>query len=100
MFRRSRLYWPLIKAPQTGLLLATGPAGYLSAGTTIHQLTLLGLAGTLLLSISGSTILNLGYDHDTDAKMKRTHRRALASSALSGAGVVRVGGVAVHSGCG
>ena len=91
MFKKIRLYWPLIKAPQTGLLLATGIAGYLSAGTSIGLLTLLGLAGSLLLAIGGSTILNMCYDHDIDAKMKRTHKRPLASGALNGAEVLRVG---------
>ncbi len=33
---RVRLYWPLIKSTQTGLLLATGIAGYLSTGTHIQ----------------------------------------------------------------
>jgi protoheme IX farnesyltransferase len=91
VFERVRLYWPLIKAPQTGLLLATGFAGYLSADTPIGMVTLLGLGGSLLLAISGSTILNMCYDHDIDAKMKRTHRRPLASGALSAADVLRVG---------
>ena len=34
-----KLYFPLIKSSQTGLLLATGIAGYLSAGTRIGMLT-------------------------------------------------------------
>jgi protoheme IX farnesyltransferase len=91
VFKTVRLYWPLIKAPQTGLLLATGIAGYLSAGMPISMLTLLGLALSLLLAISGSTMLNMRYDRDIDAKMNRTRRRPLASGALSAARVLRVG---------
>lgn len=91
MFARIHLYWPLIKAPQTGLLLATGIAGYLSAGTPVDLLTLLGLSATLLLAISGSTILNMCYDRDIDAQMERTCRRPLASGALSGVEALRVG---------
>lgn len=77
------LYWPLIKSTQTGLLLATGIAGYLSAGTRIGFLTLLGLSFSLFFAISGSTIMNMWYDRDIDAKMKRTHKRSAASGELS-----------------
>jgi protoheme IX farnesyltransferase len=81
----------LIKSTQTGLLLSTGIAGYLSAHHQINLLALLGLAGSLFLSISGSTILNMWYDHDIDAKMKRTHKRPLASGELSQREVFRLG---------
>ena len=78
-----KLYWPLIKSSQTGLLLATGIAGYLSAGTRIGLLTLLGMSFSLFLAISGSTIMNMWYDRDIDAKMKRTHKRSAASGELN-----------------
>ena len=77
-----KLYFPLIKSSQTGLLLATGVAGYLSAGTRIGLLTLLGMSFSLFLAISGSTIMNMWYDRDIDAKMKRTHKRSAASGEL------------------
>jgi len=86
-----KLYWPLIKSSQTGLLLATGIAGYLSAGTRIGLPALLGVSASLFLAISGSTILNMWYDHDIDAKMKRTHKRPAASGQLSRTEVFRVG---------
>jgi len=88
---RLRLYWPLIKSTQTGLLLATGLAGFLSAGTSFHTGLLAGLALTLFLAISGSTILNMWYDHDIDAKMKRTHKRPVASGRLGRGEVLGVG---------
>ncbi len=77
------LYWPLIKSTQTGLLLATGIAGYLSAGTPIGLLTLIGMSFSLFFAISGSTIMNMWYDRDIDAKMKRTHKRSAASGELN-----------------
>ncbi|MCX6058218.1 MAG: heme o synthase [Chloroflexi bacterium] len=86
-----KLYWPLIKSTQTGLLLATGIAGYLSAGTRIGLLTLLGMSISLFLAISGSTILNMWYDRDIDAKMKRTHKRSAASGELDHKEVFGVG---------
>jgi len=62
-----RLYFPLIKSLQTGLLLTTGLAGYMSAKCPVtHWTTLLGLAGSLFLAISGSTVLNMWFDRDID----------------------------------
>ncbi len=72
------LYWKLIKSLQTGLLLSTGLAGYMSACCPVtHFSTLLSVAGSLFLAISGSTVLNMWYDRDIDAKMKRTCYRPL-----------------------
>jgi protoheme IX farnesyltransferase len=88
-----RLYLPLIKSLQTGLLLATGIAGYLSAHTHVQIPTLIAMALSLLLAISGSTIMNMWYDHDIDARMKRTHRRPAASGELSRGEVFWVGTV-------
>jgi protoheme IX farnesyltransferase len=79
---RIRLYLPLIKTPQTGLLLATGVAGYLSAGIKVDLITFMGLILSLFLAISGSTILNMWYDHDIDTVMNRTHNRPLAAGTV------------------
>ena len=68
------LYWPLINRLQTGLLLSTGIAGYLSSRPPFNLTTLLGLIITLFLAISGSTIMNMWYDRDIDLKMRRIHR--------------------------
>jgi protoheme IX farnesyltransferase len=76
-------YWPLIKSLQTGLLLSTGVAGYLSAHTQHSWTVLLEVTGSLFLAISGSTILNMWYDHDIDTVMERTHNRPLASGKVS-----------------
>ncbi len=79
-----RSYWPLIKSLQTGLLVTTGLAGYMSARCPVFHLgTVLGLLISLCLSISGSTILNMWWDRDIDAKMKRTQKRPLASGQIS-----------------
>jgi protoheme IX farnesyltransferase len=45
--------------------------------------TLLALAGSLFLAISGSTILNMVYDRDIDAIMNRTCNRPLPSKRVS-----------------
>ncbi len=73
-----RRYWPLIKSLQTGLLLATGVAGYLSAHAPNGGWpAFVGLIGSLFLAISGSTVLNMAYDRDIDTVMRRTCWRPL-----------------------
>lgn len=91
LIKKITLYIPLIKSTQTGLLLATGIAGYLSAGTRIGLPALLGLSFSLFFAISGSTIMNMWYDRDIDAKMKRTHKRPAAAGELSHKEVFWVG---------
>ena len=60
-------YWQLIKSLQTGLLLLTGMAGYLSARCPVWAWPgLLGLTVTLFLAISGSTAI-AGAWGDPDA---------------------------------
>ena len=79
-----RLYWILIKSLQTGLLLVTGFAGYMTARCPVFNLgQLLSLGGSLFLAISGSTILNMWYDRDIDARMQRTCRRPLPSGKVT-----------------
>jgi heme o synthase len=91
LVKKIALYIPLIKSTQTGLLLATGIAGYLSAHTPVNIPVLIGMSISLFLAISGSTIMNMWYDHDIDAKMKRTHKRPAASGELSRQEVYYVG---------
>ena len=86
-----RLYVPLIKSLQTGLLLSTGIAGYLSSRPPFYLPVLLELILTLFLAISGSTIMNMWYDRDIDAKMRRTHTRPAATGELNPREVILVG---------
>lgn len=77
-------YWPLIKSLQTGLLLMTGLAGYMSCRCPIFNLPeLLQVAASLFLAISGSTVLNMWHDRDIDAKMDRTCLRPLPAGKVS-----------------
>lgn len=88
---RSR-YLPLIKSLQTSLLLLTGVAGYLSfPASQTNWAVLFSLSGSLFLAISGSTILNMWYDRDIDAKMRRTCNRPLSRGELSPGEVLRLG---------
>ncbi|MDI6770244.1 MAG: heme o synthase [Anaerolineales bacterium] len=87
-----KLYWPLTKSLQTGLLLSTGLAGYMSARCPVFNMgTILGLAVSLFLAIAGSTIINMWYDRDIDAKMKRTCNRPLASGQVTPNEALRLG---------
>jgi protoheme IX farnesyltransferase len=95
------LYWSLTKSLQTGLLLITGLAGFLSARSMVrHWYDFLGLIMSLFLAIAGSTILNMWYDRDLDAVMNRTHHRPLADGRLSSKEAFWVGLVLVILGVG
>jgi protoheme IX farnesyltransferase len=92
MFAKLRLYWPLFKSLQTGLLVSTGLAGYMSARCPVFNIpTMLGLLVSLVASISGSTVLNMWWDRDIDAKMGRTQKRPLANGSIDPAAALRVG---------
>src|SRR5512136_84710 len=87
-----RLFWPLTKSLQTGLLLSTGLAGYMTARCPVmHWYDFLGLAVSLFLAISGSTILNMWYDRDIDSVMNRTHHRPLADGRVKPGEALRLG---------
>ena len=87
-----RLYWPLIKSLQTVLLVITGIGGYMSAfPESLTWGSVLALAGSLSLAISGSTILNMVYDRDIDAKMGRTTKRPLPAGRLDPREATQVG---------
>ena len=89
---RIKLYFPLIKSLQTGLLVSTGLAGYMSARCPVFHLpTLLGLFLSLFAAVSGSTILNMWWDRDIDARMGRTQNRPLASGQVPPHEALRVG---------
>ena len=92
MKAKLRLYWPLIKSLQTGLLVFTGLAGYMSARCPIFNLpTMAGVFVSLAAAISGSTILNMWWDRDIDARMSRTQKRPLASGQIDPGEALRVG---------
>lgn len=92
--RKLKLYWKLTKSLQTGLLLLTGLAGYMSARCPILTWqTLLGLSASLFLAISGSTVINMVYDRDIDAKMLRAHTRPLPSGRVGAGEVLGLGAV-------
>jgi len=85
-------YWTLIKSLQTGLLLVTGFTGYISARVPeIDMVTILGMLGSLFLTISGSTVLNMVYDRDIDSKMSRTRHRPLPSGQVSAKEAITLG---------
>jgi len=87
-----KLYMPLIKSMQTGLLMTTGVAGYMSARCPISSpWTMVGLILSLFLSISGSTVLNMWWDRDIDAKMGRTSKRPLVTGAMTENEALRLG---------
>ena len=92
-------YWALIKSLQTGLLLATAVAGYVSGcclNTSAGSLAM--LLGSLFLAVSGSTVLNMAFDRDIDAKMHRTACRPLPAGRLSAVEAWALGALLTASG--
>lgn len=84
LIAKIKLFWPLIKSLQTGLLVATGMAGYMTVKCPVYNVpTMIGLFVSLVTSISGSTILNMWWDRDIDAKMQRTNKRPLAAGKIA-----------------
>ncbi len=83
VLKKIKLYLPLIKSLQTALLLFTGITGFMSAKCPVLNFKVFaGLVGSLFLTISGSTILNMYFDRDIDKKMPRTAHRPLASGEI------------------
>ncbi len=86
-----RQYWSLIKSLQTGLLLMTGLAGYLSAHAAVNWGDFSQLLPSLFLAVSGSTVLNMWWDRDIDAKMRRTHMRPTITGSVTTVEVLMLG---------
>lgn len=64
--------------------LLTGAGGFfLAASGNLRWGTLAGLLVGMALVIGGSCVLNNIYDHDIDARMPRTKKRALVSGSIS-----------------
>ena len=84
MIKKIKAYWKLIKSLQTLLLLLTGITGFISSRCpyTSWDLTLLMII-SLFLAISGTTVFNMVYDKDIDAKMNRTNKRPLPNGEIS-----------------
>ncbi len=89
--RTLRLYWSLIKSLQSGLLLMTGVAGYLSAHAAFRARDFVLMLVSLFLSIAGSTIMNMWWDRDIDARMRRTHMRPTPSGEVKSNEVLGLG---------
>jgi protoheme IX farnesyltransferase len=79
----------------------TGLAGYASARCPVTTWqTLLALAATLFLAVSGSTVLNMVYDRDIDTIMKRTCWRPLPVGMVTVPEATLLGVVLVSAGVG
>jgi len=92
IFCKIKLYLPLIKSLQTALLLFTGITGFMSAKCPVMNYKIfISLLGSLFLTISGSTILNMYFDRDIDKKMPRTAHRPLASGRINEKEALTVG---------
>jgi protoheme IX farnesyltransferase len=89
-----RAWWRLLKSLQTGLLLVTAGAGYISGCclNPVHA-SMFAMLASLFLAVGGSTILNMVYDRDIDALMQRTAARPLPNGAISADEALALGAV-------
>ncbi len=78
-----RQYMELFKIKQSSLLVLSGVFGYLiAAGTDIHWQTFLLFLIASILSVCGTTGINMYFDKDIDAQMFRTMNRPLPAQRL------------------
>ncbi|MHA1473942.1 MAG: protoheme IX farnesyltransferase [Promethearchaeota archaeon] len=81
------MYFDLIKAKQTLLLLFTSIFSYLISVTVesnpINWLNLIHFSIFMFMAISGTTMLNMYVDHDIDKIMERTRCRPIPSGEIS-----------------
>ncbi|NPA80314.1 MAG: UbiA family prenyltransferase [Thermotogae bacterium] len=80
----------MIKPFQTLMLIFTGVVGYLTAAS-FNFSQLLNLIGSMFLTISGATLLNMWYDADIDALMSRTKGRPIPAGRVPKGEVLVVG---------
>lgn len=98
---RFKIYWSMIKDLQTGLLLFTALAGYISGlSGQLDTGQTLSMLGSLFLAISGCTVLNMVIDRDIDACMARTSARPLAVNSLPWQEALALGVVLTAGGIG
>ncbi len=98
MIRLLRFYIRLIKTPQTALLLFTAVAGYRSAGGDLGLPEILIAIVGLLLTISGTTALNMVFDRDIDAVMERTRTRPIPTGVITPKAAFVFGSVLIVAG--
>lgn len=79
-----RAYWTMIKSLQSGLLLITAVAGYVS-GCCLNLTagSMSAMMGSMWLAVTGSTVFNMIIDRDIDALMNRTVGRPLPAGTVS-----------------
>lgn len=81
------------------MLAFTGIAGYLSLRSNrMDWFRLVEVAGSLLVTIGGCTILNMVFDLDIDRKMTRTSKRPLAAGLVSVRPVTYLGAILIGLG--
>jgi heme o synthase len=84
-------YFQLLKPRVMSLVVFTGLTGLVCAGKPMHPL----LAGVAILCIAvgagASGALNMWYDRDIDAKMRRTRSRPVPSGKVQGADALALG---------
>lgn len=96
---RLRAYWSLLKMLQSGLLVVTALAGYVSGCCLSFTAGSVGaLFGSMLAAVTGSTVVNMVLDRDIDARMVRTAGRPLVSGVIGVREALTLGAVLTATG--
>ena len=78
-----RAYLSLIKYLQTGLLVITGLAGYISGKPINPTLEIIvGMMISMFFTVGGSTVINMVIDRDIDGIMQRTSKRPIPTGVV------------------
>ena len=88
-----RDYFSLLKPRVMSLVVFTAATGLVCADTPIHPFIAVIAILCIAVGAGASGALNMAYDSDIDAKMRRTRGRAVASGVISRAEAAGFGGV-------
>ena len=81
--KRFAYYFKSMKPLQTSLLLFTSLMAYTASASNFDWGVFFLLFFSVFMAVGGTTILNMVYDRDIDAVMKRTQKRALPQGMLT-----------------
>ncbi len=84
-------YWSLLKPGVMSLVVFTGAVGLFAAPVTLDLFTSLLVIASIALGSGAGAAINMWYDADIDAIMKRTQKRAAPSGKISRDDILIIG---------
>lgn len=87
----ARDYWTLLKPGVMSLVVFTGAVGVFTAPASVDMFTACITILCIALGSGGGAALNMWYDADIDAIMKRTQKRPVPSGKIAATDVLTIG---------